>query len=514
MARRKKPKIVYLEGATSEPKEELWDNAARGEAQENEKKDTAPSNKKKIEPKEDVAEVSAGKKESVPEEQPLPVLETALESSGEILETQVVTPHVTTRKRPNWMLSAGLGIIMLVVLVAFIFIPLDKGNKTAIAKVQAANCLNIQPAVDWGYEFHTLTCVQGVLEEGRTLADVLLARRVDYKTIIQLTENAHKLGLPEILPGNMYTLLQPQNEPMNPYLLAYAPDAARYVLMNLKGEPAVKLYERQLLDDLVRQSEVAIQTTFAEAMYNREFGLKLARSMETALKYKLDFFHLDPGDRFSLLYAERRYEGDRKEIGDLDAVRYRHKGEEGYAFWFQDDLVKGYYDSEGRPMQAGYLKAPLEYGRISSPFNRRRPDPVSGSGKIMPHLGTDYAAPTGTPIIAVADGLVLKAEFRGGNGNYVKLLHTTEVQTQYLHMRNFAPGIKPGAKVRQGEVIGFVGSTGRSTGPHVCFRYWKNGEQVDHRKEKNLGAAPPLKGSSLAKFELRRDSLMRIFEPI
>jgi murein DD-endopeptidase MepM/ murein hydrolase activator NlpD len=151
--------------------------------------------------------------------------------------------------------------------------------------------------------------------------------------------------------------------------------------------------------------------------------------------------------------------------------------------------------------------APLEYFRISSPYDLKRPDPISKSGIIMPHLGTDYAAPEGTPILAVGDGKVMNAEFKGGNGNYVKLFHSDSIQTQYLHMSRFADGMVPGAEVRQGQVIGYVGSTGRSTGPHVCFRYWKNGLQVDHRKEKNFGAGG-LRGDALMQFLERKDSLM------
>lgn len=533
MPRRKKPKIVFLDGPEQvleetsveggteiRPEEQLPKTAPEGRkspqiivaeeenvadaelAETAEEKITPP----KIKPEKTVrAEKSAPKPEMEPETEPGTEPEPGLQGEAQ---------YRPARRRPNLILSIGFGVILLVVLAAFIFIPMDENKANGTQAQQPPNCLGIQPSIDWGYALHELRCAEGVLEEGTTLADVLLARRIDYKTIIKLTGEVQRQGLPEIKPGDSYQLLQPPNDPLHPKLLAYAPDPARYVLLNLKGAPEVRIYKRKLLENFMQQSEVAIQTNLAEALYNRENGLDLSRSLEDALKYKIDFFHLTPGDRFSLLYQQRTYEGNRQDIGRLDAVYYRHGGENGYAIWFEDAYTKGYYDLEGRPMRSGFLKAPLEYGRISSPYNLRRPDPVSGSGKIMPHLGTDYAAPEGTPILAVADGVVLKAEFKGGNGNYVKLLHSPEIQTQYLHMRNFAPGIKPGVEVRQGEVIGFVGSTGRSTGPHVCFRYWKNGVQVDHRKEKNLGPAPALKGDSKLNFEMRRDSLMRMFEPV
>jgi murein DD-endopeptidase MepM/ murein hydrolase activator NlpD len=321
-------------------------------------------------------------------------------------------------------------------------------------------------------------------------------------------------GLPTIQPGNSYILLYHDSDPMHPWMMAYAPDPSGYVLLNLKGEAQAELYKLRKENSVVREMEVAIITDLAEAMFNREFGLSLAREMESALKWKLDFFHLDPGDRFSLLFRETEFEGGVKTIEGLEAVRFRHDGEEGYAFHYQDAYVNGYFDQEGRPMRSGFLQAPLEYGRISSSYNLTRRDPILNNGEIRAHLGTDYAAPTGTPILAVGDGIVLNAENKGGNGNYVKIFHTEKIQTQYLHMSAFAEGIEPGAEVQQGQVIGYVGSTGRATGPHVCFRFWKDGVQVDHRKEKFLGPSPPLRGKSMEMFEQRRDSLMRIFEPV
>ena len=169
---------------------------------------------------------------------------------------------------------------------------------------------------------------------------------------------------------------------------------------------------------------------------------------------------------------------------------------------------------DGRALKSGFLMAPLEYGRISSGYNLNRPDPISKSGKIMPHLGTDYAAPEGTPIMAVGEGVVTHAEFKGGNGNYVKLQHSDLIQTQYLHMSRFADGIEPGVFVRQGQVIGYVGSTGRSTGPHVCFRYWKNGQQVDHRKEKDFGVPTGLPESAMQAFMDHRDSILQLMTDI
>lgn len=420
-------------------------------------------------------------------------------------------PGMRPPRRPSRVASLLFGGIFLAVLAAFIFIPLDKNG--AAPADQPANCLGIYPNLDWGYALHELNCRGGITAEGENLSDILLNKRVSYKSVIRLMDGIDKQSLPGLQPGNRYTVLYHEADPLKPYLLAYAPDPTSYVLLNLNGEPQVEYYKLAVEEKVTQQMEVAVITNLAEAMFNREFGLDLARKMEGVLKWKLDLFHLAPGDRFSLLYDEVTYEGGARDIGRLTAVRYRYQGEEGYAIYYQDAYVNGFFDLEGRPLRSGFLKAPLEYGRISSAYNLRRRDPLSKTGEIRAHLGTDYAAPLGTPILAVANGIVLKAERKGGNGNYVKLFHSPEIQTQYLHMRNFAEGIEPGVEVRQGQVIGYVGQTGRATGPHVCFRYWKDGVQVDHRKEKFLGPAPPLREGSREQFQQHRDSVLRFFEP-
>ena len=150
------------------------------------------------------------------------------------------------------------------------------------------------------------------------------------------------------------------------------------------------------------------------------------------------------------------------------------------------------------------MKSPLKYGRISSSFTRRRYHPVQKRWKA--HLGTDYAAPKGTPILAVGDGVVSDARYKKFNGNYVKIKHNSTYTTQYLHMTGFAKGIKRGKFVRQGQVIGYVGSTGLATGPHVCFRFWKNGQQVNHRRQK-LPPSLPIEKNLMPQFKMLKDSL-------
>jgi murein DD-endopeptidase MepM/ murein hydrolase activator NlpD len=464
-SRRKKPKIVYV--AELDPQEPLWE-----EEEDDVQEDLAPE---------------APAKEAPASRRPF---------RGRGLQ---------------WVLTAAFALIALVVTAAFIFIPSDPSRLPQKKKLLIPNCLGFHPDIDWGYELHMLECQSGILGEGQSLSDVLLTFRVDYKHAIQLMEQAGAKGLAQMPPGGQFTMMHQRGNPLAPHLFCYEPNPESFVLMNLKGPAMVHVHPKKIIRRENKVTDVIVKTTLAEEMFNRTFGLRMTRDIEEALRFKVDLFHLAAGDRLRLLYTETEYEGGFVDIGKVIGVEYSVAGEANYAFWFEETGKTGYYDVQGRVMKEGFLKAPLEFGRISSPYNPNRPDPVSKSGIIIPHLGTDYAAPEGTPILAVADGTVMEAEFRDGNGNYVKLFHTDSIQTQYLHMSAFAEGIGPGVQVSQGETIGYVGSTGRSTGPHVCFRYWKNGVQVDHRKEHNFTGLLPLKGQALSNYELRRDSLMSAF---
>jgi murein DD-endopeptidase MepM/ murein hydrolase activator NlpD len=170
----------------------------------------------------------------------------------------------------------------------------------------------------------------------------------------------------------------------------------------------------------------------------------------------------------------------------------------------------GYFDPEGRPMKKAFLKSPVAYSRISSRYNPRRFHPIQK--RVKPHLGTDYAAPRGTPIRAVADGTVTKASYTRGNGVYVKIRHDRTYETQYLHMTRYAKGIAPGVRVSQGQTIGYVGSTGLATGPHVCFRFWKNGRQVNHLRE-NLPPPEPMAKEELPDYFAARDRILQLMNP-
>nr|WP_256534326.1 peptidoglycan DD-metalloendopeptidase family protein [Lewinella sp. JB7] len=288
------------------------------------------------------------------------------------------------------------------------------------------------------------------------------------------------LDVRNLRAGRTYELLDDADTP-GPDFLVYAPTVYRYLRLDLQNTGRDEYVERPVTIS-ERLAAGVIESSLWNAMVGAGHSYALTDKMEDALQWSVDFYHVQPGDAFQLVYEQEYVHDEAAGFGKVRAARYSTGGKDIYAFYFEseDGEQSGYYGLDGQPMKSTFLKAPVRYSRISSSYNLRRFHPVQR--RVKPHLGTDYAAPYGTPIVAVADGTVSRAGRTGGNGIFVKLHHDKRFDTQYLHMQRRAPGIVVGKRVQQGEVIGYVGSTGLATGPHVCFRFWDNGKQVDHTK--------------------------------
>ena len=265
-----------------------------------------------------------------------------------------------------------------------------------------------------------------------------------------------------------------------------------------RHEKEYEVSERIISGEIIKNSNL----TFALDQQFKDINMtgEMAEYIAGVFAWTIDFFRLHPGDEFKVIYDEKSIEGKPFAIKEVKYAYFKHQGAEYYGFKYTinaDSNKVGFFDEKGKEMKRPFLMAPVKYSRISSGFTMKRFHPVQKRWKA--HLGTDYAAPTGTPILATADGTVIAATYSGGNGNYVKIYHDDVYTTQYLHMSGFGPGIKKGVRVKQGQVIGYVGSTGLATGPHVCYRFWKNGKQVDHRAEK-FPPSIPMPDSLLPKY--------------
>lgn len=274
-----------------------------------------------------------------------------------------------------------------------------------------------------------------------------------------------------------------------PSYFIYPESKFEYWIIGVNDSVFAKKVEKERV---IRRKE--IKGTIEDALYlsvGRSGGTQaLAMSLVEVYAWTIDFFRLQKGDAFSVIYEEE-YVDDTTYVGlkRIVAANLTHVGNDFYAFPYDNELgIHDYYDEQGRSLRKTFLRAPLNFTRISSRYSGRRFHPVQKRWKA--HLGTDYAAPTGTPIMTTADGVVVAAKYTRANGNYVKVRHNSTYTTQYLHMSKIKKGIKNNVKVKQGDVIGYVGSTGLATGPHVCYRFWVSGKQVDPYKQKLPDAKP------------------------
>lgn len=339
----------------------------------------------------------------------------------------------------------------------------------------------VEPTVKYGVALDTFSVWEDTIQYGQTLSDILLGLGLEPMAAYTVSGNFNELlDVRNLRAGRTFELLD-DPDTQGPDFMVYSPTVYRYLRLDLQNTGRD---EYVTMPVTTRESLAAgeIESSLWNAMVGAGHSFALTDKMEDALQWSVDFYHVQKGDRFQLVY-EQEYVNDKEAgFGKVRAARYSTGGKDIYAFYFTsaDSTQAGYFGLDGQPMKSTFLKAPVRYSRISSKYNLRRFHPVQR--RVKPHLGTDYAAPYGTPIYAVADGTISRAGRTRGNGIFVKIHHDKRFDTQYLHMQNRAEGIRVGKRVRQGDVIGYVGSTGLATGPHVCFRFWDNGKQVDHTK--------------------------------
>jgi len=360
------------------------------------------------------------------------------------------------------------------------------------------------PTVKYGFALDTFQVFENKIRPGQIIADMLMAHQVDYPSVQQIVTNARGIfSVNELRSGNLFTILTKDSTSRADYMV-YEPNKYEYLIFHLKDDLKVERIKRPTTTEL-KAAGGKIEGSLWQAMTDAGMGNELADKMEDALQWSVDFHHFQKGDEFKLVYDQHYVEGKDAGVGRVYAAYYKSEKKEHHAIYYEGGKYKGYYDLKGRPMRNAFLKAPLRASRISSYFNLQRFHPILR--RVRPHFGTDYAAPHGTPIMSIGDGTVLKASYTGGNGNFVKIRHNKTYESQYLHMSRFAKGIRPGSHVSQGQVIGYVGSTGLATGPHVCFRFWMNGKQVNHLKL-NLPDPDPLPASEMEQFKVIRDKYL------
>ncbi len=341
-------------------------------------------------------------------------------------------------------------------------------------------------SLDYGFDFSQYHVVEGSFKPGDVLSKVLLPLGVtpaDLELLVGLSKPVFDVR--RIQPQKKWVTLFEHDSADTPSFFILEKNLRDYVVFSIRDSLAV-WEDRKPSETVKRVVRGTIEHSLSKSMAEVEAPVDLAIELSSIYAWTIDFYRLQKGDGFELLYEEERVDGARTGRCTILACTFLQSGRERKAYRFESEDGADYYDEHGESLRKAFLKAPVKYSRISSRFTGRRFHPVLKTYKA--HLGTDYAAPHGTPIMAVGDGTVTAAAFTSGNGNYVKIRHNSVYETQYLHMSKRA--VKNGQQVKQGEVIGYVGSTGLATGPHVCFRFWKNGQQIDHLREEFPSAEP------------------------
>lgn len=364
--------------------------------------------------------------------------------------------------------------VFLIFLLSTFIISCDKTNEEEIIVPKAKPKL-----VEFGFKIHDFNIVNDTIKSGDTFGSLLEKQNLDGRKVYDIVAKVKDtFDVRSIRIGKPFTILRSKDRTNKIQVLIYQPDRLNFYVIDFRD--SIVVYKKaKPLTFKTRTIAGALNGSLSETLQNLKVDPALASRIAKIYAWSIDFFKLKKGDKFALKFTERYindtiYDG----VDSLKAAFFEYKGKKVYAFPFAPDAntkKQQYFDEEGKTLKSFFLKAPLKFVNITSRFAKNRFHPVQLIWKA--HKGTDYAAPTGTPIMTTAAGVVEQAGFTTGNGNFVKVKHDKTYSTQYLHMSKIL--VRRGQRVTQGQVIGKVGSTGLATGPHVCYRFWRNGVQVD-----------------------------------
>lgn len=347
----------------------------------------------------------------------------------------------------------------------------------------------------FGFNLDEFNVKLDTIKYGDSFGELMQKNKVDYPKVLAISENfKDSFDVRKIRVGKPYTILQSKDTTAQAQVFIYENDPINYTVVDLRD--SVNVYkDKNKVKFVQREVSGVIESSLSEAILEQGVDYNVTHNLANVYAWTIDFSRLQKNDKFKIIYNEK-FINDTVYAGaePIEAAYFEHNGKPIYAFAYENDSLRSlvdYFDENANNLRRTFLRMPVEYGRLSSRYNLKRRIKYYGY-KLRPHKGTDYAAPIGTPIMATADGTVVESTRRGGNGKYVKIRHNGTYSTQYLHMK--AQKVKKGEFVRQGDVIGWIGMTGNTGGPHVCYRFWKNGRQVDPLKEE-LPQAEPLHDS-------------------
>ena len=390
-------------------------------------------------------------------------------------------------------------ITFLILTVLFQSISSCKKSDKLENKVIKDKIIDLPPNMKYGFNLNDFIVKKKKIKRGDTFGSILEENFIDYPEVHKILQKIKKqVSVKKLQIGKPYTLLFSKDSIKAPKIFIYQKDIQGYTIVQLR-DSIYGLKKNKPVRTVQMEASGKIESSLYQTMLDNGYNEALTYYLSDIYAWTIDFFRLQKGDRFKIIYTEK-FVDDTISIGikKIKAASFEHKGQIIEAYEFQTDSTKGiidYFDQYAKNLRRAFLKAPVSFGRVSSRYNLKRR--ISFYGRVKPHKGTDFAAAVGTPIMTTANGTVVKSSYSKGNGNYVTIKHNNKYSTQYLHMRKRK--VKVGQYVKQGDVIGWVGMTGYTSGPHVCYRFWKNGRQVDPFKQK-LPEAKPISKSLKNKF--------------
>ena len=406
--------------------------------------------------------------------------------------------------------------VLLLLLIAFSFVFKINNSKSDNQNITISDSLlhSAPVRLAYGLPADSFEIIKGTVKKNAFFGDILGEFDISQNIIAKIEEAAKGvIDFRKIRAGNKYAILKTKDSEETPKYLVYEHTNTEYFIIDLTDSITVEKREKEISIHHKTVSGI-ISTSLWNAMEEQKINPMVAIELSEIFAWSIDFFSLQKDDAFKIMYDEKFVDTVSVGLGQIHGAWFRHAGAEFIAIPFEQDGRLSYFDAEGKSLRKAFLKAPLRFSHISSHFTGRRYHPILHRNTT--HYGVDYAAPAGTPVHAIGDGMVLNAGWSGGGGNMVKIRHNSIYTTGYMHLRAFGKGIHSGVYVKQGDLIGYVGSTGLSTGPHLDFRVWKNNVPINPLTMESPSVEPvkpELMDSYLSLRDMVSDQLQKIDLP-
>lgn len=359
---------------------------------------------------------------------------------------------------------------------------------------------------EYGIPIDSFNTTEGNVKAGETLSAILGKLGCKGQVIHQLNYfSSDTFDVKRIKQGDSYTAYYSKDSIPELTYVVYHQSVVDHIVFHVCDTLCAHRFKKTVRTEQ-RIAHAVISTSLWDAIISNNLHRQLALDLSDIYAWSIDFFGLQKNDSFVVLYDELFVDTLSIGIGKIHAATFTHRGKTFSAFYFKNDQVNGFWDENGNSLRKAFLKAPLKFSRISSGFSYARKHPVYKT--VRPHTGVDYAAPAGTPVMSIGDGVVVEKGYKGGGGNTVKVRHNSVYTTAYLHLSRYAKNLQVGSHVSQGEVIGYVGSTGTSTGAHLDFRVWKNGSPINPLTMESP-SVEPIPQNAMTEFIALRDSLQK-----